>query len=345
MRIRATALALTLIAGLLTGCVEDLPRPSLVDDVRILAVASDPAEAEPGDTVTLTALVVDPENRARTLRWATCLVPEQGFGFFGGSSETSSSGGNGYGLDDPGSCFDLAEAGDPWAYELGEGESITLDVPADLFDTDAALKVAYGLPDEIELASELQTLFLGISGVNLTVSLRVEVDGRTFEATKRVNVGVPSLLPDNPRNANPGDATYHVAREIDEVEPPMTGEAPADGSCFTGHVADDLVLKRGVRYVMTPQNIPAPQPTYAALLPGTSTDEPFQVVYQEENWYFAWFATQKGLEKDASKGSAVPENTFFVAEDAPDSGQLWVVVRDGRGGTTWCASQFSVEDQ
>lgn len=340
---RLLALLLTLSAPL-GACIEDLPRPSLVDDLRVLGVKSEPAQAEPGDTVTLTALVVDPEARPRTLRWATCLVPEQGFGFFGGSSETSSSGGNGYGLDDPGSCFDLAAAGDPWARELGEGETATLDVPSDLFDDDEALRVAYGLPKDVELADELKALFLGISGVNLTVSLRVEVDGRTIEASKRVNVGIPSVLPDNPANENPSEATFHLARKVDLVEPPPTGEQPADGTCFTGHTGD-VSLTRGTRYVLTPLNIPSPQPTYAVLLPGTTTDEPFQLVYQQENWYFAWFSTVAGLDKDASKGSAVPENTIKIAEDAPDaSGDLWIVVRDGRGGTTWCATHFTVAD-
>ncbi|TNF29106.1 MAG: hypothetical protein EP329_16555 [Deltaproteobacteria bacterium] len=341
--LRALALALAAPA-VLGACMEELPRPSLVDDVRILGVSNAPAQAEPGDTVTLTALVVDPEDRPRTLRWATCLVPEQGFGFFGGSSETGSSGGNGYGLDDPGSCFDLAEAGDPWARVLGEGETATLVVPADLFDDDEALRLTYGLPADIELAAELKTLFLGIAGVNLTVSLRVDVAGRTLEASKRVNVGVPSVLPDNPANENPTEATFHIARKVDLIEPPATADRPADGTCFSNE-AGDITLVRGTRYVMTPQNIPVPQPTYAALVPGTTTDQPFEFVYQQENWFFAWFATIEGLDKDASKGSAVPENSIQLAEDTPETeGDLWIVVRDGRGGTTWCATHFTVED-
>lgn len=335
----AVGLAATALLG---GCLEDLPRPSLVDDVRILAVGNAPAEARPGDAVTLSALVVDPLDRPRTLRWATCLIPEQGFGFFGGSTETSSSGGNGYGRDDPGSCFTLAAAGEPWARELGSGETVTLDVPADLFDDDEALKVAYGLPDDVSLPEELRTLFLGVAGVNLTVSLRVDVDGRTLEASKRVNVGLPSVLPDNPANENPSAATFHLARKVDLETPPPTGTPPVDGSCFID--ADGpLVLTRGTRYILTPLNVPDPQPTYAALLSGSTTDMPFELAYRQENWFFAWFSTIEGLDKDASKASAAPVNTILVPDDAPDSGDLWVVVRDGRGGTAWCASHFTVE--
>lgn len=338
------AAGLAVAAALLGGCLEDLPRPSLVDDVRILAVGNAPAESRPGDDVTLSALVVDPLGRPRTLRWATCLIPEQGFGFFGGSTETSSSGGNGYGLDDPGSCFTLAAAGERWARELGTGETATLDVPADLFDDDAALEAAYGLPNDVELPTDLRTLFLGVAGVNLTVSLRVEVDGRVIEASKRVNVGLPSVLPDNAANENPEAATYHFARKVDLETPPETATPPLDGSCFIGDAAGSpLTLTRGTRYVLTPVNVPDPQPTYAVLLSGSTTDAPFELVYRQENWYFSWFSTLEGLDKDNSKASAAPVNMILVPADAPDEGDLWIVVRDARGGTAWCASHFSVE--
>ena len=43
----------------LMGCGPDLPQPSKVDSLRVIAMRAEPPEAAPGDTVVLDALVVD----------------------------------------------------------------------------------------------------------------------------------------------------------------------------------------------------------------------------------------------------------------------------------------------
>lgn len=59
MRPRAAiALVATLLAG---GCVGDQPRPSVVDSLRILGLASEPALAVAGEPLTLDLLWADPE--------------------------------------------------------------------------------------------------------------------------------------------------------------------------------------------------------------------------------------------------------------------------------------------
>lgn len=343
MRALPHLLTLALLATPLAACLEELPRPSTVDDLRILAVRHEPAEARPGDSVALEALVADPLERPASYAWATCLVPEQGFGFFSGSSETSSSGGNGYGLDGAGSCFDLAAAGAPHARLLGVAPTATLDVPADLFDDGAVLRTAYGLPETVDLPAELEAAFLGVAGVNLTVSLRVSVDGRMVEATKRVNVGLPSVLPDNAANENPGAPAIHFTRKVDGQTPPTDAPPPALGTCTLADTTPPA-LERGTRYVLAPVNLPDPPPTYAILLGGSTTDAPFELVYDQENAYFSWFATAGDLARDVTKSSSDPSNTWLVPVDAPDALDLWIVVRDGRGGTAWCTSRFAVKD-
>ncbi len=66
---------------LLAGCVlgsdryarpRDLPSAWHIDRVRVLAVAPEPPEAAPGDTVTFTALIADPEEEVQTVVWLAC---------------------------------------------------------------------------------------------------------------------------------------------------------------------------------------------------------------------------------------------------------------------------------
>jgi hypothetical protein len=63
---------------LLAGCIPDREtRPSLVDDVAVLAVRGEPAEAEPEDEVAFALLVASPEGTVPDpdARWSFCTAP------------------------------------------------------------------------------------------------------------------------------------------------------------------------------------------------------------------------------------------------------------------------------
>ena len=76
MRARAVV-ALALVSA--CGCSEaDLSDAAFVDGLRLLGVHAEPPEAAPGDTVTLTAWVVDPHGSAVDVRWDECLLPSNG---------------------------------------------------------------------------------------------------------------------------------------------------------------------------------------------------------------------------------------------------------------------------
>ncbi len=63
---------LALVLGLASGCVPALEGdPALVDGPRVVAIRADPAEAAPGESVTLTALVVGGDG-TEALAWALC---------------------------------------------------------------------------------------------------------------------------------------------------------------------------------------------------------------------------------------------------------------------------------
>lgn len=334
--------AVLLLATSSLACLDDLPSPALVDDLRVLAVKADPPEAIPGATVALDALVVDPDGRTPTYAWYACVVLEQGQGFFGGGSETSTSGGNGTPLsDDPygGSCAKRVAAGERYAVALGDQPTATLVVPADFFADDYTLRTAYGLSDDIEISPEVKAGFLGIAGVNYTVSLVVEVDGRRIETQKRVNVSLPSDLPDNAPNLNPSDLAFHLARVGDETDPPTVAPAPTDGSCL---IDATVPLVAGERYRLTPVNVPDPQPKYVVLLAGSTGDAPFDVQTVEETSFYSWFSTRGKMRKPLSKAPGAPENTWSFEDDESGPTDLWVVVRDGRGGASWCHQNLLV---
>src|ERR1700753_4187329 len=69
----APALILGLCA---TACSNDFDPSSRVNTLRVLAVEADLPYAHPGDTVQLSALSHDPEDRALTWGWAVCETPE-----------------------------------------------------------------------------------------------------------------------------------------------------------------------------------------------------------------------------------------------------------------------------
>lgn len=85
MTAKTTAIAALLLVPLAGGCVingNKYPRPRdlepqwQVTRARVLAIAPEPPEAAPGDTVTFSALIADPEEEIETVVWAACAPTE-----------------------------------------------------------------------------------------------------------------------------------------------------------------------------------------------------------------------------------------------------------------------------
>jgi hypothetical protein len=105
------AWALWILAA--TGCGPSFPPVSIVSQLRVLAVRSDPPEIRPGDSTTLTMEYADPKGGGRevSIAWAHCTPP--------------------------GLVTDILSCKDPHnLVPLGSGPSITVTAPADYLATD-----------------------------------------------------------------------------------------------------------------------------------------------------------------------------------------------------------------
>jgi len=326
-----------LIAALaLTACDDGLPSPAEIVGFRVLAIRADTPEVAPGATVTLDALMVDPQGRTPTMAWYACIIPDSGGGFFGGT-ETSTSGGNGEPLSTDaygGSCERRALAHEPFTFVLGTGPTATLVVPADLLDTDAALKASYGLDADLDIPDAVELLFDSVAGVNYTVALVTELDGERLETMKRVNVSL-----DTP-NENPRDLTLHIAPAADNVTPDPTTPAPAPGRCF---IDPAPTVEAGTKYRLTPVNVPAPQASYSVILAGSTTSgEPFELTTLSETYFYSYFTTVGKFAKEIAKAPGEPINLWTLPRSASGVADLWVVVRDGRGGVAFCHESLPI---
>ena len=75
MRASVTSLLVCLssLLSLCSGCGDEFAAPSLVSDLRLLAVQADRPFARAGDQVKLRALAHDPEQRKLSWAWGTCI--------------------------------------------------------------------------------------------------------------------------------------------------------------------------------------------------------------------------------------------------------------------------------
>lgn len=315
---------------LLGGCLEDLPKPSKVDGLRVLGVQAEPPEVGPGATVELRSLVVDPDGRPLELEWYACQVPERGTGAFEGGGASGASGGGGYALDSKSSCADPELIAAGASQKIGTGPTATYTVPADAL-SEEAVRLAYGLPADGKLPIEAQIGLLTIAGVNTTISLIARVPGeKPLEAFKRLNVSLA-----NPPNANPTGLAFDLRKADEKEDPPKTGTAP-DGECFTAPVK----LEAG-EWIIQALNIPDPGEEYPVIVGGTTVERPFELLINEETWFYSTFSTTGSIGPDITKSTQAGRIRWSLDETPKEPVDLWIVVRDGRGGTAWCHTVFT----
>lgn len=327
-----------------TGCADPLPRPSLVIGLRLLAITTDSPEAKPGQTVTITPLVVDTEQRAINYEWAACVVPA-----------TADDDEADYDNED---CLLRLANGESGVSYLGTGVTAEYTVPAGFFDDPSVVADAYGFDEEIPPA--LQVVLAALIGVEVTISVDVTVEGETLRAFKRLKVST-SLMP----NANPDPVAFLLRKR------PTAEQRDADGF-VPEPIPADLVLPEPGRCLATvggvvpavnttddwelvPANLPETYPTYSVVGVSADPDQPFQVVEVDEVYVMQFFSTAGSLENRSD--TFVDPNEKDPPTELPGTGSwsfgefadgvatlpIWIVTRDGRGGTVVCQDEVAVD--
>ena len=269
----------------LTACTTtELSEGWQIDRLRVLAVAADPAEPRPGDTVTFRSLVVSPDPVATTI-WFACLTSPDD-----------------YGCDvDP----ELLEGLDP---ETLTPEDIDALYEAGFIGAEPYLPPTWVVPDTALDGLEAEERLEGLTAL-VNVSAVPEGDALTEEdlelAFKRVPVSEATTPNNNPR---------HLGIRVDGVDIP---------------VDTTVSLDKG-------------QPYEVELVYDTSSIEEYVFVNGDgveetrvEEPYFTWFTTDGSFDRTFDLYPYT--DVTFYAPDAPvaDTGTLWVVVRDRRGGMDW----------
>jgi hypothetical protein len=298
----------SLLPLLLMGC-DAAPEPGAkVDSFRVLAEQADQPYAHPGETVKLSSLSFDPENRPVTWAWASCVNPEES------SLE--------------GCLAKLNESADPAGTVFAMGPSI--DAPELVIPSD----VLSSLPVQARFAASVGvvsvacpgTLSLGDGPGGLPFRCQ-EVDSGRDMALDEFIAGIKRItVRENDRNQNPEIASITFdgldwpADEVKEV-----GFCDRTDFSYASCPASE---KHQLAAVLTPESFESGQDEL-----GRDFDE--QLVIQ-------YYATEGIFENEVRVGHE-PKNGWVARKSA--SGQtltLWFVARDNRGGVSWAERRVRV---
>ncbi len=310
---------LTVALVLLAGCIPDpgFAEEEYIRSPRVLAIVADPPAVRPGQDARLRALVVDPAGRPISYRWSVCAQPELlGGGPFSGVQFEGA--GN-----QPG-CGD-----DALGLELGTSDTATFPgaistALVERLDDSTALFDGLVSPELIRRVAEEV-------GVAVTVQLEVRIAGDLeVIATKRVLVRSGELPSTNPF---PPRVTVGPSPEI--VVDAREERVNDDFRCEPALGVAPKVAPRG-RLLLRPSF------DEGAWLERYRVLEPTGAIRElEERAFFSWFAAAGTLRDNVTQ---VPvEGNAWTAPANVGTYPIWVVVRDGHGGTSACRFDVVVE--
>lgn len=308
------------LAWVTCACQRPMQPAQEVGELRVLGIRLDPPDARPGDEVTATALIVDEAGHDWTASWYACATPISAADYFSATFDPAGS-----------FCDDPDET---YGELVGTGSSATFTVPESFLDDAAGLLLAEGFESA---GGEIDQL-LAVIGWHMRLNLVVERADGSDDVRSFKRVVVSGL---GGQNSNPPPPAIHIRRDDDPAAAdPIDVKAPppADGSCVVD-VSPEQDFVQDVKYILTPVNVPDIYEEYLQIdfLGEAST-------VTEEHWY-SWFSTHRAFNQHVTKAGN-PDNRFEVGnpvagdivEDEEGNAYfpLWVVVRDGRGGTSWC---------
>jgi hypothetical protein len=323
-RLRASASVLACVAGgsialatAFSSCTDpNFARRSLVSSPRILAIVAEPPEINPGQLTVLHAITGGAAETA-TFRWFVCARAEATATFTAQST---------FGVaDDDEGCFGDA------AVQLGptfEGHDYIFTVPTNLFDNIAALRAIYG--QSISLESLMR--IVNVAGIPVTIAVEMrDPSGTVQRAIKRVIV---SGRPDT--NHNPPPPSFRFGVRADG------GMGGVHVSAVDGDPERCAADSRAALTVHTNQVVQvAPDANTSDWLETyTTLDSSGDIQTTTEVAYYSFYATTGIWDDDRTR---IPiQNTIWHAPAMPGTTTMWIVVRDGRGGTSGCRFDVNV---
>ncbi|MDB5219869.1 MAG: hypothetical protein JWO86_7796 [Myxococcaceae bacterium] len=338
---RNAAAAAVVLAGvaLVVGCKPDLDqRASRITSTRVLAMRSEPAEVEPREMVSFTALVVDADGRADTVpppSWAYCTARKP--------------------LAELGPVSTACYAHDPAAFVgVGVGPRVDAAMPSSACrDFGPEVPTAkpgesYGRPvDPDPTGGYYQPLTLFLGGG----------DGDVSVDTTRISCGVAGASSDDVivfrqrYHANQNPRIDGI--QIDGVEFPADATAPPRAIARGAHVAFHVVWPTCPAVDACGDGVCGPDESRldcaadCAMPVGCAGSERYlyfdaearQLVARHESMRVSWFATAGTFDRDRTgRGSdeleTSSDNTWAAPADATTV-RGWVVLRDDRGGVAW----------
>jgi hypothetical protein len=298
-----------LALALLGACSFGFETPSIVLDLRVLAIVAEPPEivididpenpegAAPqldANPFTIRVLVADP-GQTRRLEWDMTACPEN----------------NNHRCDDP----------DAPAQNVGSG---IIQAPS---GNSGEQPTATFVPSLLVVSESVQADdLLGFGGIPVNVQVRIWPEGQPEQkiyAAKRIFVS-PRLPAQRVANTNPVITSVNVGGE--------TGTPLVQGSCASGAVA--ITVAPEAELQLFPIETEATREPY--VLPTYNGGSRSFV----ENIQYNWYSTSGEWDRESSGGDEGPSgeppiDTTWTAPKAAQQVPVWVVMRDERGGQAW----------
>ncbi len=315
--------AVALVTALAPACSGTSFAPSeIIKTWRPLAIVADPPEAAPGQDVTFHALlsdpdgvdVIDPSSRGLTYTWTAC---------FRADSPGPISGAQ-YNATEP------AEGCDPGA----EGVVALETLPDGVGRVDGTATAAFFSHLDVLAAAlggqitpaQVQQIADQV-GFPLTVQLTVtQGDKVLMRAYKRFIVSTrdtPNTNPPPPRFQIGKDGPWVSGRG---VSAPFECD-PEDGTT--------PVIDAGAKVILGPAtDDDSWRETYEVL------DIRGSIVPEQEGAFYNWYGTAGAFDQDVTY--APVRDNVWTTPKTPGTYPLWLVVRDGHGGTSACRTEVEV---
>ncbi len=306
---RRSSLALASLAmcGASLGCIEDLDPKSVVKGPRILDIIAERPELNVGASTTL-RVVLAGTTGTPTYRWFSCFSPDA-------TRNPNSLANFGEGGAFAG-CFDDPDA----TLDLGS------DPTADVSALDLLSQIEAGLARIGLQRSSIRPEALMRDGIGIAAGVAVEVtvDGLTLKGYKRVVISANARP-----NTNPPPPRVRIGGTW--VSLPAGGGTdcvPEDGST--------LRLPHSQNATLSPDSNETRWIEPYRVLTASG-----QLVDRTETAFYSWYVTDGSLGRGLTQSPT--RDNYWRAPDAPGPQTLWIFLRDGHGGTSWCRVRLTVD--